>query len=69
MQFGNLYLNFNVPAKSHLRMPSFNLGIQTVLYLKYNLINGLVGVYNGKAEQPTLTRTANGANKWLVLHV
>ena len=30
----------------------FNLGIKTVLYLKYNRINGLVGIQNGKAEQP-----------------
>ena len=29
-----------------------NLVIKTVLYLKYNRINGVVGVYNGKAEQP-----------------
>ena len=29
----------------------FDLGIKTDLYLKYNLINGLVGVLNGKAEQ------------------
>ena len=28
----------------------FDLGIKTVLYLKYNCVNGLVGVYNGKAE-------------------
>ena len=47
----------------------FNLGIKTVLYLKYNHINGLVGVWNWKAEQPVWTQTANGANKKLVLHV
>ena len=48
----------------------FNLGIKTVLYLKYNRINGLVRVYNaGKAEQPTYARTANAANKRLVWHV
>ena len=28
-----------------------------------------VGVYNGKAEQPVRTQTANGANKLLVLHM
>ena len=28
----------------------FNLGIKTVLYLKYNCFNGFVGVSNGKAE-------------------
>ena len=47
----------------------FNLGIKTILYLKYNLINSLVGVWNGKAKQPAWTWTANGANKRLVLHV
>ena len=30
----------------------FNLGIKTGLHLKYNHINGLVQVSNGKAEQP-----------------
>ena len=34
-----------------------------------NRINGFVGVSNGKAEQPACTRTANGTNKKLVLHV
>ena len=33
------------------------------MYLKYNCINGFVG------EQPAWTRTANGANKRLVLHM
>ena len=47
----------------------FDLGIKTGLYLKYNRINGLVGLQYGKAEQPARTRTANGANKRLVLHV
>ena len=47
----------------------FDLGIKTVLYLKYNYINSLVGVLNGKAEQPVCTRTANGASKRLALHV
>ena len=28
-------------------------------------MNGLVGVYSGKAEQPAKTRAANGANKRL----
>ena len=28
----------------------FNLGIKTVLYFKYNRINGIVGVFNGIAE-------------------
>ena len=46
-----------------------NLGIKTVLYLKYNCINGFVGVQNGIAEEPAGTRTADGANKRLVLHV
>ena len=32
-------------------------------------MNDLVGVLNGKTEQPVRTRTANGANKRLVLHV
>ena len=31
---------------------NFNLGVKTVLYLKYNRINGFVGMQNGKAEQP-----------------
>ena len=48
---------------------NFNLGIKTVLYLKYNRINGFVGVQNGKAEQPVWTRTANRANKRLVLQL
>ena len=39
------------------------------MYLKYNHFNGFVGVKNGKAEQPAWTRTANGTNKRLVLHV
>ena len=34
-----------------------------------NPINGFVGVSNGKAEQPACTRTVNGANKKLVLHL
>ena len=34
-----------------------------------NCINRFVGVSKGKAEQPACTRTANGANKMLVLHV
>ena len=46
-----------------------NLGIKTVLFFKYNHINCFVRVSNGKAEQPTWTRTANEANKRLVLHV
>ena len=48
-----------------------NLGIKTVLYLKYNRINCLVGVQNGKEEQPVSANgvTANGANNKLVLHV
>ena len=32
-------------------------------------IKGFVGVLNWKAEQPVWTRTANGANKKLVLHM
>ena len=32
-------------------------------------INGFVGVSNGKVEQPACTRTANGANKKLGLHM
>ena len=39
------------------------------MYLIFNRINGFVGVQNGKAEQPVYTRTANGANKKLILHV
>ena len=46
-----------------------NLGDKTVLYLISNCINGFVGVLNGKVEQPVLARTANEANKKLVLHV
>ena len=34
-----------------------------------NCINGFVGESNGKAEQPACTRTANGADKKLVLQV
>ena len=34
-----------------------------------NRFKDFVGVSNGKAEQPACTRTANGANKKLVLHV
>ena len=30
----------------------FNLGIKTVLHLKYNRFNGYVGVLNRKAEKP-----------------
>ena len=44
------YLHFIINIKNVKII--FNLGIKTVLYLKYNRINGLVGVYNGKAEQP-----------------
>ena len=47
----------------------YNLGDKAVLYLICNCINGFVGVLNEKAEQPVLARTANGANKKLVLHV
>ena len=49
----------------------YYLGIKTILYLKYmcNRTNGLVGVKNGKAEKPAKTRTANGANKKLILHL
>ena len=39
------------------------------MYLKFNHINGLVGVSNGKAEQPACTQTPIVANKRLVLHV
>ena len=39
------------------------------MYFIFNGIIGFVGVQNGKAEQPVLTRTANGANKKLVLHM
>ena len=42
---------------------------QKVFYLIYNIINGFVGVLNGKAEQPVWKQTANGAKKSLVLHV
>ena len=41
----------------------------TYFYLNYNRINGLVGVWNEKAEQPAWTRVANRANTRLVLHV
>ena len=34
-----------------------NLGIKTILYLKYNRINGLVGVQNG-------TASVNMDNQW-----
>ena len=47
----------------------YNLGNKIVLYLIPNLINGFVGVLNGKAEQPVLTQSGNGANNRLVLHV
>ena len=47
----------------------FNFGIKTDFYLKYKRINGLVGVLNGKAEQPAWTRTAIRANNSLALHV
>ena len=47
----------------------YNLGYKTILYLIFNRISGFVRVQNGKAEQPVWTRTANGANKKLVLHV
>ena len=47
----------------------YNLGDKTILYLIFNRINGFVGVQNGIAEQPVWTRTANGVNKKLVLHV
>ena len=46
-----------------------NLGDKPILYFIFNGIIGFVGVQNGKAEQPVLTRTANGANKKLVLHM
>ena len=42
---------------------------QTLLYLIWIRINGFVRVLNGKAEQPAWTRTANVANKRLVLYV
>ena len=35
-----------------LNIKKNNLGIKTDLFLKYNRINGLVGMENGKAEQP-----------------
>ena len=66
-----LYLHFII----YIRYTEieYNLGIKTILYLKYiilcNRTNGLVGVKNRKAEQPAKTRTANGANKKLVLHL
>ena len=34
-----------------------------------NRVNSFVGVSNGKAERPVCRRTADGANKKLVLHV
>ena len=34
-----------------------------------NRINGFVGVQKGRAYKPVLTRTANGANKNLVLYM
>ena len=39
------------------------------MYLKYNHINDLVRVQNGKAEQPARTQTVNASKKRLVLHV
>ena len=39
------------------------------MYLIFDCINDFVGVQNGKAKQPVRTRTANGANKKLILHV
>ena len=43
----------------------YNLGDKTILYSIFNRIND----FDGKAEQPVWTRTANAANKKLVLHV
>ena len=37
----------------------YNLGNKIVVYLICNRINGFVGVWNEKAEQPVWTRTAN----------
>ena len=65
----NLFLIFTFYYKYLKYKNYFNLGIETVFHLKYNHINGLVGVLNGKAERPAWTRTANGANKRLVLHM
>ena len=45
------------------------MGEKTIFVFNFNRINGFVGVYNRKAEQPVLTWTANGANKKLVLHM
>ena len=45
------------------------VGDKTILYLIFNRINGFVGMSTGKAEQLVWTRTSNGANKKLVLHV
>ena len=45
-----LYLHLIILSKIYKRY--FNLGIKTVLYLKYNRINGLVRVQNVNAEQP-----------------
>ena len=49
-----------------LNIKKNNLGIKTDLFLKYNRINGLVGMENGKAEQPVWTRTAQWSKKELV---
>ena len=63
-----LYLHFII--NNYYIEIIYNLGeFRTILYLIFNHINGFVGVQNGKAEQPVWTRTANGANKELVLHV
>ena len=43
--------------------------IKTILHFIFNRINDFVAVQNGKAEQPVLTWTANGANTKLVLQV
>ena len=48
----NLLLIFTFDYKYLNYKNNFNLEIKTVLYLKYNHINGFVRVQNGKVEQP-----------------
>ena len=62
-----LYLHFILNNK-YIEI-IYNLGDKTILYLTFNHINGFVGVQNGKAEQPVWTRTADGANMKLILHM
>ena len=68
MNTSSIHDSINIP-KIEFTAYICNFGNKIILYLIFHRVHGFVGVLNGKAEQPLRTRTANGANKKLVLHV